>query len=176
MQRWLSILCVGALGCAGAGHRAPADGGEFARATFERIKALEGKWNARGDIGEQSVATEISYRVTAAGSAVVETLFTGTPHEMVTVYHLDGDRLMLTHYCAAQNQPRMVAQPVEASDVPAVHFAFEGATNLASPNDMHMHEATVWFRGPDRLESAWTAYVGGKPDHTARFELTRAAP
>ena len=50
------------------------------------------------------------YAVTAAGSAVVETVFPGTEHEMVTVYHADGSDLVLTHYCMEGNQPRMRAK------------------------------------------------------------------
>jgi hypothetical protein len=42
----------------------------------------------------------VEYRVTGAGSAVVETLFPGTPHEMVTVYHARKGVLCMTHYCA----------------------------------------------------------------------------
>ena len=46
------------------------------------------------------------YGVTAAGTAVMEALFPETDHEMLTVYHLEGNDLVLTHYCAMGNQPR----------------------------------------------------------------------
>ena len=29
--------------------------------------------------------------------------------DMISMFNLDGDRVVLTHYCAAGNQPRMVA-------------------------------------------------------------------
>jgi hypothetical protein len=29
------------------------------------------------------------------------------PYEMVTVYHLDGKKLVLTHYCSGGTQPRV---------------------------------------------------------------------
>src|SRR5262245_1647364 len=74
-------------------------GGEEA-ASLERFKALEGEWVA-AESGEMAHAGDLMarYHVTAAGSAVVEEVFPGTPHEMVTVYHLDGKELVLTHYC-----------------------------------------------------------------------------
>ena len=50
-------------------------------------------------------------KVTAGGSAVHETLFPGSAHEMVSVYHLDGADLVMTHFCALGNQPRMKADP-----------------------------------------------------------------
>ena len=82
---------------------------------FDRLKSLEGTWTGRSgwDEGADKGAGEVTviYKVTAAGSAVQETLFPGTPHEMVTMYHMDGADLMLTHYCAAGNQPRMKLEP-----------------------------------------------------------------
>jgi len=82
-----------------------------ASAVFERLKALQGDWSGMATMGGELFPVETSWRSTGGGSAVVETLFVGTRHEMVTMYHRDGTRLMLTHYCAAQNLPRMVATP-----------------------------------------------------------------
>ncbi|MGH7152138.1 MAG: hypothetical protein ACREIU_15640, partial [Planctomycetota bacterium] len=69
-------------------------------APLERIKALAGEWVQVGEDGKPTTEVISSYRVTAAGSAVVETLFPGSDDEMVTVYHMDGESLMLTHYCS----------------------------------------------------------------------------
>jgi len=65
---------------------------------FERIKALSGEWEASqapGDHGHHGGT--VTYKVTAGGSAVLETLFGGTDHEMVTLYYMEGDDLALTH-------------------------------------------------------------------------------
>src|SRR5438309_5279140 len=62
---------------------------------FEKIKALAGEWEAKGT-GEHSGT--VSYKVTAGGSAVLETLFGGSDHEMVTLYYLEGGDLAMTHY------------------------------------------------------------------------------
>ena len=49
----------------------------------------------------------VEFRLAGNGSALVERLFPGTDHEMVSIYHLVGSDLVLTHYCAMANQPRM---------------------------------------------------------------------
>jgi hypothetical protein len=147
---------------------------ETSKACFERIKSLAGDWSGQGTGGAESFPVEVNYRVTGGGSAVEETLFRGTPHEMITMYHLDGDRLMLTHYCAAGNQPRMIATDSSTSgDATTIRFGFAGATNLASPSDGHMHDAEMTIEGKDKIRTRWTYYENEKPNHDARFELTR---
>lgn len=139
-----------------------------AHSAFEALKKLDGAWEGAATHGEtQSV--HVTYRVTGGGSAVVETLFPGTPHEMVTVYYLDGDKLRLTHYCAAGNQPRMVFR--KSGQAGEIQFAFDGATNMKSSDDMHMHEMLVRILAPDHVVSEWTSYEGGKKSGTARFDL-----
>src|SRR5438132_14283366 len=60
------------------------------------LKRLAGDWVGKAKHGSQEHDATASYKVTSGGSAVVETLFGGTEHEMVTVYHHDGDDLVLT--------------------------------------------------------------------------------
>ncbi len=142
-----------------------------AAAAFDRLKSLAGDW--AGTVGDANgPPASITYRVTAAGSAVVETLFPGTPHEMVTVYHRDGDALVLTHYCAAGNQPRMRLDPA-ASTTERLVFAFAGGTNLNPAVDAHMHSGELRLVGPDRLEEDWASYKDGKQTSTHRFLITR---
>ena len=95
-----------------------------ARAQFKKIKSLAGTWVPAD---ESEMKTNVIYRVTAGGSTVEETLFPGRPDEMVTMYHMDGDSLVLTHYCAAQNQPRMRA--LSSADPNEIRFAFSGLSN-----------------------------------------------
>ena len=78
---------------------------------LDRFKSLAGEWVAAED-GPMSKKGDLvaRYAVTAAGSAVVETVFPGTAHEMLTVYTADGADLVLTHYCMEGNQPRMRAK------------------------------------------------------------------
>jgi len=136
---------------------------------LERFKALKGAWDADID-GDAKPDTTIEYRVVGAGSAVVETLFGGTDHEMVTVYHMNGKELMCTHYCAAGNQPRLVATKISKD---AVVFAMKDITNLVDEKAMHMHAATFTFNDDGTVRAVWQSTSDGKPGHTADFRMTR---
>jgi hypothetical protein len=136
---------------------------------LERLKALAGRWECGFDGQPAGVFT---YTVVAEGSALVETLFDGTPHEMVSVYFLDGDDLVMTHYCAAKNQPRFKLDRA-ASDAGTLRFAFDGGTNLDPAKDMHMHEGVVRLESKDEVRAEWTGYAGGKPVGTHEFLLKR---
>jgi hypothetical protein len=163
---------------------------------FEKLKTLVGEWTvvdeldaakaedkgAKTDTSDkqtkpagQAEGTDasqtISYKLIAAGSVVHETMFVGTPHEMVTVYHLDGDDLMLTHYCAMGNQPRMKAE--KSSDGSKIVFKFAGGTNLDPAKDGHMHDVTFTFLDANHIQQEWTFYADGKPTKTEKFDLMR---
>jgi hypothetical protein len=113
----------------------------------------------------------VTYKVTSGGSAVVETLGPGSEHEMVTVFCQDGDDLVLTHYCALGNQPRMKAEKSDGTK--KIAFKFTGAGNLKSAQDMHMHDLTIEFLSDDHIKTAWTMYKDGKADSTSIFDLKR---
>ena len=142
-----------------------------ASSAFDRLKSLEGTWTGTAGHGDGEGPASVVYHVVGGGSAVVETLFPGTPHEMVTVYHRDGERLVLTHYCTAGNQPRM---RFEKSATPGeIAFAFDGGTNLKPERDGHMHQALIRVVDDDHIVSEWTYYAEGKPGSTAKFRLER---
>ena len=140
---------------------------DAATARLDKFKALAGNWTMNG--GDGSVA--VTYRVTAGGSAVVATLFPGAPHEMVTVYTVDAGALVLTHYCAAGNQPRMKA--TKEADANTIAFKFDGGGNIKSPKDGHMHEASFSFKDADHLTSTWQFYKDGKPGEKKEFDIVR---
>lgn len=135
---------------------------------LERLKKLAGTWTAET---KEMGATSVTYRVTAANSTVMETIMPGTPHEMVTMYHLDGDDLVLTHYCALGNQPRMKAQ--KDSKEGTLDFRCVGGSNMKCPTDNHMHSALLTFVDADHLTAEWANMQGGKVDHTMKFENVR---
>ena len=145
---------------------------QLARAQFERFKALAGDWRMEEGSPIAGEEAMIYYRVTAAGSAVEEIVFPGEPHEMVTMYHLDGPVLVLTHYCALGNQPRMVALPKD-SDV--VSFHFSGAGNLASIRDQHMHDAEFTFTDEDHFQTTWSLWSEGESVNQHTFVYERIA-
>jgi hypothetical protein len=140
---------------------------------FERFKILAGEWVAAED-GEMSKKGDLvaRYAVTAGGSALVETVFPGSPHEMVTVYHADGPDLVLTHYCMEGNQPRMRARAAKGS---RFDFEFDGGTNVDPRRDRHMHSATVELVGDDEIRTVWTELAEAKPALVVKSHLVRKA-
>lgn len=163
---WVLSLGFGlVLSSAGVAAEAP---GETAKAAFAKIKTLAGEWETKAH-GE---AGKISYRVTANGSVVIETTFPGSNHEMISMYHLDGDNLLMTHYCAVGNQPRLKLDK-KASTADELVFVFDGGTNLDPEKDMHIHGAHFVFLDSNKVNAKWKAFVGGKEAHCETFELTR---
>jgi hypothetical protein len=75
--------------------------------------------------------------------------------EMLTVYHPDGDRLMLTHYCSLHNQPRMRSRTPHQEEN-KIAFDFLDVNNLSEPGAGHMHKLVVTFEDKDHLTQEWT--------------------
>jgi len=165
----LAVLAVlAAAGLAAAGEKAAA---LDARAAFDKLKALEGSWVASAEAaGDQTAAHEI--RVSAAGTVVMETMLAGTDHEMINMYHLDGDDLVLTHYCAGGNQPtmRLDLAKATATELP---FVFTGGTNLETA-DHYIHDAVLTLRDDGTVVSSWGSYSGGEEGEAIVFTLRRA--
>jgi hypothetical protein len=142
-------------------------------AQFEYLKSLTGTWVATVDEGGVQRPIETRWRLTGAGSAIEETLFADSPHEMVSMIHRDGPYLMMTHYCSAGNQPRMRAVFTKPPVGAAIEFEYIDATNLKSAADMHMASARYELMSDGKLHETWTAVENGKPGHTADFTFTR---
>jgi len=118
-----------------------------------------------------SAANIISVKTKAAGSAVVHTYRAGTPGEMETVFHMDGDKLLLTHYCALQNAPIL---KFEKSDKPGeIKFVFEGGTNFDPKVDAHLHESTFVVKDKDTIEQRSTVFTNGKASPELKSVLHR---
>ncbi len=90
---------------------------------------------------------------------------------MVTMYHVDNNRLLLTHYCAAQNQPRM--QATVSDDGKTFTFDFIDATNLANPADGHMRKLVLTIQDKDHFTEQWFFAQKGKDLDHGVFQLTR---
>ncbi|MEA2463799.1 MAG: hypothetical protein QOJ98_1546, partial [Acidobacteriota bacterium] len=126
----------------------PAD----ASAAFEKLKALAGD-HSPAMMTADGEKTKVGYRVTANGTAVIETMFAGDPHEMVTVYSLDNDSVAATHYCSGGNQPRMKLN-TEKSNANELVFDFVSITGKVTDAG---HIKAVRFRFDDqKVEEIWS--------------------
>ena len=133
---------------------------------WEALKSLQGEWEGLHDGKQRS---RVTYRLVSNGTALMETLVSPESGDMVTMYHPDGKRLLMTHYCSENTQSRMQAAP---GDAKRIVFSFVDVTNLASPDAMRMTGLVVTLQDPDHFTQEWTATAAGKSD-TGRFEFTR---
>lgn len=131
-------------------------------------RQLVGRWQATRDDGSTITVT---YRVVSHGSAMIETFVTASGTETVTMYHPDGDHLVLTHYCAQGNQARLKAVEVAPS---RALFRFLDATNVG-PEQGVMRELEVRvgadafdqrsvYRAPDGTDGADVLYFVRAPE------------
>jgi hypothetical protein len=137
---------------------------------FNRFKQLAGKWQGRSTKGWQET---VVFHTIAGESVVVEDSLDAHPNErMMTMFHLDGDRLMLTHYCVAKNQPRLVATAF-ADGGKTVTFTFLDGANIPTRDRGHMDKAVIRFIDDNHMTSQWTWYQGGKESWMEEISLER---
>jgi hypothetical protein len=134
---------------------------------FEKMKSLVGEWQGKSLDG---TTAKVSYILVSDNSALMEKLVMGGESEMVTMYHPDGDHLMMTHYCSAHNQPRMRSQKVPV-EIKAILFDLVDVTNLSAPDAGHMKKLVLTFVDQDRFTQEWTWREKGKESAVViRFE------
>src|SRR5262245_26423198 len=84
-----------------------------AQKTFDKLKALSGSWEGKvtADLPEaadmQNAVMRVMLRTTSRGNALMHEMTSASPDDPITMFYLDGDKLLLTHYCDAGNRPRM---------------------------------------------------------------------
>lgn len=134
-----------------------------------------GNWASGGSAQHEHGATRpgsiVSVKTKAAGSAVVHTYAAGTPGEMETVFHMDGDKLLLTHYCALQNAP--VLRFEQTNKPGELKFVFHGGTNFDAKVDAHLHESTFQILDKDTVEQRSTVFANDKPNPELKAVLRR---
>jgi hypothetical protein len=135
---------------------------------FDFLKSLVGSWEAKAGDGVVS----IRFQVISNGTAVMETTDEpGHADAMVTVYHPDGARLLMTHYCSANNQPRMQCVKPSA-DGKSLTFEFVDCSNLPTPETGHMHGLTITLEDADHMSEEWTWMEAGRAQ-TETFHIQR---
>ena len=143
-------------------------GGGPSRKAFDKLKTLVGEWQAADATGVQKA----NFELIADGSVLASRLSGGMPYDMHTMIHLDDGTLMLTHYCAMHNQPRMTLVPGDNPNI--LVFKFKDGTNL-SEGGGHMNRVTFTLDGPDHHIEEWTFLKDGH-ETTSRSEFRRARP
>lgn len=141
-----------------------------AQKSFTQLKSLAGTWQGKNG---QGMPLEVKFRDTADGSALMSEIQGHGPENMISMIHLDGpNRLMITHYCSAGNQPRM--QGTASPDGKTFTFDFVDATNLATPDAGHMQRVVFTIVDADHHTEEWTFMDHGK-QMKEFFDLRRKA-
>ncbi len=170
------VICVLLLAVASPGRAA----GVEAEGVFEQLKSLAGTWHGEPEGEGAEAAAEAEqvgevvheFRVSAAGTVVMETMGPGTEHEMINMYHVDGNDLLVTHYCAGGNQPLMRLNR-ESSTSETLVFDFAGGTNLDPAVDAHIHSAKITLLDDGNIVSRWVSHAGGEQAGVMTFHLAR---
>jgi len=126
-----------------------------AQKSFEDLKALDGTWEGTVKNGQP---VEVDYRVTSNGSALMSEI--KGKEDMISMFNLDGSRIMMTHYCSSGNQPRMVASA--SPDGKTFSFAFIDGTNLATPDAGHMSRLIISMPDANHHTEEWIYNDHGK--------------
>ena len=136
-----------------------------AQKAFDQLKTLNGTWEGKASNGHD---LKVSFRPTAGGSALMSEIM--GEEDMITMFHMDNNRLLMTHYCGAGNQPRMQASL--SPDGKTISFTFVDATNLSSAKAGHMDHVVITIPDADHHTEDWTFKQDGK-EMKEHFELAR---
>ncbi len=137
-------------------------------AAFEQLSSLVGEWKGVQD----GIEIKLTYTLTADGSALMEEFRPDKGPAMISMFSVDGDHLIATHYCSAGNQPQMITKAIrEPPDKPLV-FSLLRVTGLRTPEDWHNTGLEILLDDKDHLTQKWTYLYKGKPG-TNTFHFTR---
>jgi hypothetical protein len=130
-------------------------------AVFKQLTSLVGEWEA---VQDRVPVTE-TYTLTANGSALMVETKPGNDPAMITMFTVDGDHLIATHYCAARNQPQMETGIPEDLQK-GVTFSLVRVTGMKTPDDFHNTGLTITLEDKDHMTQRWTYLYKGKSGTT----------
>src|SRR5919202_337691 len=136
---------------------------------FEHLTSLVGQGQGTKDGTE----IKLPYTLTADGSALMEEFRAGKT-VMVTMFTVDGDHLIATHYCSAGNQPQMMTKAITDPSAKSLTFSLSHAYGMKTPGDWHNTGLTVTIEDDQHLTQVWTYEYDGETG-TNTFRFTRAA-
>ena len=112
---------------------------------FESLKLMIGDWRVEHDHGRIST---VNYKLSCCDSVLVETWALKPGVESLTLYHMDGDDFIATHYCPLGNQPRLLYRATQSGK-----FEFEttSITNLTNPLHDHCRAFSFEVISKDRI-------------------------
>jgi hypothetical protein len=137
---------------------------------LKTMKTLAGTWKGTHLMHGKELPASVEYKVSSNGSTVVETMFPGSPHEMINVYHDKAGKLAMTHYCSVGNQPHLDLVAMEGK---TLSFALSSADNTHFGDEGHMHDLKITMADPGHLNQTWSFFEKGQKGGTTTFDLVR---
>lgn len=169
MSGAIEAMIAAMAACVSIGAGAPAEVPSRSALAFERLASLAGEWKQIQ--GETEI--RLTYTLTADRSALMEEFRPKKGPMMVTMFSVDGDRLLATHYCSAKNQSQMATEPIADPDARSMAFSLVRVTGLTSPGDWHNTGLVVTIEDRDHLTQEWTYLSDGRTGKNA-FHFERA--
>lgn len=145
-----------------------------AQQAFDELARLQGQWESTS--GRRHT---VDFKLIANGTVLVETWTMSPTRTSMTVYAMDGMRLLATHFCPQGNQPRLRLAEKDADG--RYQFRFLDGTNLQDPAGSHQHALRIEIDSADAFRRSET-YVGnasvGEPvgDEGEAVAYRRIAP
>ena len=131
-----------------------------AQKAFEKLKTLAGSWEGT----YMGMSAKMTIRVTSTGNAILhEVTASGRPDDPITMIYVDGDRLLLTHFCDSGNRPRMEGKL--SPDGNTVTFAFLDVSG--NTDEFLMHDIVFTMVDADHHIEAFTYSLNRKPPFRA---------
>jgi hypothetical protein len=143
------------------------EGTSESEAAFKQLASLVGEWQTIQD----GVPVKETYTLTANGSVLMSETKPANSEAMITMFTVDSDHLIATHYCVAGNQPQMVTG-VPGDLEKGVTFSLERVTGMKTPEDWHNTGLTLTLDDKDHMTQRWTYLYKGKTG-TAIFHYAR---
>jgi hypothetical protein len=156
----LVLICVLVTAVVVSGQNQPQDSSKSA-AVFKQLTSLVGEWEAV----QEGVPVKETYKLTANGSVLMSETKPADSQPMITMFTVDGDHLIATHYCVAGNQPQMVTSAPGDLDK-GLTFSLERVTGMKTPDDWHNTGITLTLDDKDHMTQRWTYLYKGKTGTT----------
>lgn len=157
-----------------------------ARKAYNRLKTLEGTWEGKvtttpkqalaelqavdAKLGDMDGKVSVAWGVGSNGHALTHVDLGEGPHyKPLTVFYVEKDRLLLTHFCAFNNRPRMEAKI--SDDGNTVDFQFLDVEGVMKYG--YMRQATIVFIDDDHHTEDWVFNMPGDQPLRAHMDLRR---
>jgi hypothetical protein len=149
-----------------------------AQKSFEQLKTLAGEWDGPvtmpmpvGAPSMPAMSAHVVLRVTSTGNAVHhEMTMPGRPDDPITMFYLDGDRLLVTHYCDAGNRPRFATRVSPDGRT----FDFDFLDLSGPPEHGHMQHVAFTFIDANHHTEEWSFLTPDGKLMTGHMDLTRS--